>query len=132
MFKAFDKLSLRAKTWLIVIAGLVFVSLQIWQVLHESRQGVQLLYLTIAVGFVAMMGMLLSSVRSIDKNDAEIKRMENEKEVFGRILRETSNTGDKLEKLLLVQNDDQSKKILAALREPLTENKRLLKKLESI
>jgi len=129
MFKAFDKLSLRAKTYFIVIAGFVFVSLQIWQVLYESRQGVQILYIVIAVGFVAMMGMLLSSVRRIEKMGDEIK---NRKEIFGRILRETSDTGDELEALLIKQNDEQSRKILTALKEPFAENKRVLKKLESI
>jgi len=150
MFKAFDKLSLRAKTYLIVIAGFVFVSLQIWQVLYESRQGVQILYIVIAVGFVAMMGMLLSSVHSIDKSNTEIKRIKNEihevenqteekqlfvknvKEVIGRRLKETSNMSDKLEKLLVAQDDEQSRKILAALKEPFAENKRVLKELESI
>jgi hypothetical protein len=32
--------------------GLIGVSLQIWQVLHESRQSVQLLYVIVVIGFV--------------------------------------------------------------------------------
>ena len=150
MFKAFDRLSLRSKTYLIVVAGFVVVSLQIWQVLNESRQGVQILYMAIAVGFVAMMWMLFSSVRSVDRYNTEIKRIKNEihevenqteekklfvknaKEVLGRRLKETSDMSDKLEKLLVAQDDEQSRKILAALKEPFAENKRVLKELESI
>lgn len=136
MFKAFDKLPLHTKTWLILVVGFIGVLLQIIPAWNEPRQGVQILYLAIAVGFVAMMGMLLSSVRRTEKMEDEIKEkqlfVKNGKETFGRLLKETSDLSDELETLLVAQNDEQSRKILAALKEPFAENKRVLKKLESI
>lgn len=88
MFKAFDKLSSRAKTIVILVFALVGVSLQFWQVLHESRQSVQILYLTVAIGFVAVAGMILSSIRSVDRNSAEIKKMEDRLTGNKRLIKE--------------------------------------------
>lgn len=150
MFSAFDNLSLRTRTTVVLIFALVGVSLQIWQVLHEPRQGVQILYVIVAVGFVVVAGMILSSIRSIDRYNTKIKRIKNEihevenqtkeKRLFTETvkttmlgkLREMDDTNDKLKAIFTAQNDEPSRRALSALSDTFSENKRLIKELESI
>ena len=131
------KYSLLTKTY--VFLALCFIAiLSRFFVLSEPYGGV--LSIVIFACITVSGWMLLSGLSS---NATEIRKLENQiqekqlfvanyKETIERMLGEIGNTYDGLEGVLNKQNDEQSRKILAALKEPFAENKRILKELESI
>lgn len=132
-----DKYALLTKTYVFLALCFIAILSRLFA-LGEPYQTI--LSLAIFACIVVAGWMLLSGLTS---NANKIRGLENQiqekklfvansKETMGRILGEIGNTYDKLEDVLIKQNDEQSRKILAALKEPFAENKRILEKLESI
>gem|GEM_PF-7074325 len=132
-----NKYALLTKTY--VFLALCFVAiLSRFLALYEPYQTILSLVIfacVIVAGWMLLSGLSSNAneIRELE-NQLQDKRLftENVKTGMEKRLREIGNTYDELECVLNKQNDEQSRKILAALKEPFAENKRILKKLESI
>lgn len=132
-----DKHALLTRTY--VFLALCFIAiLSRFLALNEPYQTI--LSLAIFACITVAGWMLLSGLSANANKIRELENQIQEKWLFTenvktgmeKRLREIGNTYDELESVLNKQNDEQSRKILATLKEPFAENKRILKKLESI
>ena len=132
-----DKYALLTKTY--VFLALCFAAI-LSRLLALGEPYQTILSLTIFACIIVAGWMLLSGLSSNANEIRELESQIQEKRLFTenvkagmeKRLKEIGNTYEELEGVLHKQNDEQSRKILAALKEPFAENKRILKELESI